>query len=221
MCRLIKNTRGYRIGKPGERRLKRTHSLFIDDLKVYQEIHKRLEVVNEMIVQARHDTGACYEVSKCAEIVFEKVKMIKGEGLPVLQERMKTIDSNDNETYKFLGVERSDEIKTKEVIERVKIQLIRRLKLLTKTELNDENVMTAINSKAVQVAAYIMNICRFTKAELSELDKIIKRELRDKSMLGRQTSGERLYLKLHKGGRGLKPLRDVCRETKLRIVWKV
>ena len=46
------------MGKCGERRLKRTHSLFIDDLKVYQENHKRLEVVNEMIVQASHDTGA-------------------------------------------------------------------------------------------------------------------------------------------------------------------
>ena len=80
MCRLIKNTREYRMGKPGE---KRTHSFFIDDLKVYQENHKRLEVVNEMIVQASHDTGACHGVSKCAEIVFERGKMIKGEGLPV------------------------------------------------------------------------------------------------------------------------------------------
>ena len=57
MHRLIKNTRGYRIGKPGERRLKRTHSLFIDHLKVYQENHKRLEVVNEMIVQASYNTA--------------------------------------------------------------------------------------------------------------------------------------------------------------------
>ena len=51
-----------------------------------------MEVVNEMIVQASHDTGTCYGVSKCAEIVFERGKMTKGEGLPVLQERMKTID---------------------------------------------------------------------------------------------------------------------------------
>ena len=70
-----------------------------------------MEVVNEMIVQASHDTGACYGVSKCAEIVFERGKMIKGEGLPVLQERMKTMDPDDNEMYKFLGVEPSDGIK--------------------------------------------------------------------------------------------------------------
>ena len=56
-------------------------------------------------------------------------------------------------------------------MERVKIELIRRMELLTKTELNDENLMTAINSKVIPVAAYTMNICRSTKAEL---DKIIK-----------------------------------------------
>ena len=62
-----------------------------------------------------------------------------------------------------------------------------------------------------------MNICRFTKAELSELDQIIKREQRDKSILGRQSSDEKLYLKRENGGRGLKSMRDVYRETKLRI----
>ena len=70
-------------------------------------------------------------------------------------------------------------------MKRVKIESIRRLELLTKPELNDENLMTAINSKVIPVPADTMNICRFTKAELSELDQIIKRELRDKSMLGR------------------------------------
>ena len=70
------------MGKPGERRLKRTHSLFIDDLKVYQENQKGLEVVNEIIVQASHDTGACYGVSiyKLCGIVFEREKMIKVKG---------------------------------------------------------------------------------------------------------------------------------------------
>ena len=102
-------------------------------------------------------------------------------------------------------------------MERVKIELIRKLELLTKTELNDENLMTAINSKVVPVAAYTMNICHFTQAELSELDQIIKRELKEKSMLGRQSSEEMLCLKREKRERGLKSLRHAYREMKLRI----
>ena len=54
----------------------KTHNLFVDDLKVYQENHQKLEVVNEIIVKASMDTGACYGVKKCAEIVFKKGKMV-------------------------------------------------------------------------------------------------------------------------------------------------
>ena len=74
------------MGEPGNRVVKRTHSLFVDDLKVYQESHKALDIVNEIIAQASHDTGACYGVSKYAEIIFKNGKMAKGESLQVLED---------------------------------------------------------------------------------------------------------------------------------------
>ena len=137
-----------------------------------------LQIVNETIVQANNDTGACYGVSKCAEIIFERGQRVKGEGLEVLHERMKTIDPDENMTYKFLGIEQADGIKTKEVFERIKTEAENRLELLIKTELNDRNLMKAINSKVIPVAAYPVNVCRFSKEELLELDRIIKRQLR-------------------------------------------
>ena len=36
---------------------------------------------------------------------------MKREGFQVLNKRMKTIDSDENEIYKFLGVEQADGIK--------------------------------------------------------------------------------------------------------------
>ena len=51
--------------------LSRRHNLFMDDLKQYQESHKVLNDVIEIIVQASRGTGSCYGVSKCAEIVFK------------------------------------------------------------------------------------------------------------------------------------------------------
>ena len=47
------------MGEPGKRDVSRTHSLFVDDLKVYQESHSLLKEINEVIVQASLDTGAC------------------------------------------------------------------------------------------------------------------------------------------------------------------
>ena len=195
VCILLQHSRGYRMGEPGNRVIKRTHSLFVDDLKVYQESHKALKIVNEIIVQGSHDTGACYGVSKCAEIIYQNGKMVRGEGLQVLEERMKMMNPDENEIYKFLGIEQADGIKMKAVYERVKEEVTKRVKMLTKTELNDANLIKAINVKVIPIATYTMNVCKFMVAELKELDQIIKKELRVKNMLGRQASDERLYLK--------------------------
>ena len=204
--------------EPGNRVVKRTHSLLVDDLKVYQKSHEALEIVNEIIVQASHDTGLCYGVSKCAEIIFKNGKMARGEGLQVLEERMKTMDPDENETYRFLGIEQADGIRTKTVFKRVKEELLNRMKIIINTELNNANLIKAINMKVIPVAAYALNICKFSIRELKELDQIIKKQLRGKNMLGRQASDERLYLKRKKGGSGLKSLRDVYKETRLHVV---
>ena len=86
--------------------------------------------------------------------------------------------------------------------------------MLTKTELNDKNLIKAINVKVIPVAAYPMNVCIFIKAELSELDLVVKRELRKWKILGRQSSDKRLYLKKNVSGSGLKSIRDVLVETR-------
>ena len=174
IAKLLDQSKGYRMGEPGKRDVSRKHSLFVDDLNVYQESHNLLKEINKVIVQASSDTGACYGVSKCAEIVFEHGKIVKGEGLQVLQERMKTLNPDKEEMCKFLGLEQADGIRTKQVYERVKEEMTKRLKLLMKSELNDENLIQAINSKVIPVAAYPMNVCKMTKGELNELDQIVK-----------------------------------------------
>ena len=73
------------MGPSGNRDVSRTHSLFVDDLNVYQESHEILSDVKKVIVQASHDNGVCYGVQKCAEIVLKCGKMVKGEGLEVLE----------------------------------------------------------------------------------------------------------------------------------------
>ena len=74
--------------------------------------------------------------------------------------------------------------------------------------------MHAINTKVIPTVAYAMNVIKFTKTELTELDMIVKRVLRDKKMHGMQCSDERLYLPKDLGGRGLKSFRTVYEENK-------
>ena len=173
--------------------------------------------MNEIIVQASHDTGACYGVTKCAEIVFELGKMVRGEGLQVLEKRMESMDPDENEINKFLGTEQADGIKTKRVYEQVKHEVTKRVRMLINTELNDIDLVRAINVKVIPVEAYPMNVCKFSNRELKELDQVIKRKMRSSNILGKQGSDERLYLKREDGGRGIKSMRDVYQETRLRV----
>ena len=145
--------------------------------------------------------------------------MVKGEGLEFLEEGIKVTDSDKNEIFKFLGKEQADGFKTKKVFERVKGKVNKRVKMLTNTELNDVNLVRAINTKVIPVAAYSMNVCKFTDGELKELDQVIKREVRLKNMLGKQSSNERLYLIREDDGRGIKSLRDIYKETRPRVTF--
>ena len=87
------------IGPSGNRNLKRTHSLFIDDLKLYQQNHWKLKIVNKTIVKTRQDTGESYEVKKCAEISFNREQTPKLDCLNLLVERMKVLDPEQIKNY--------------------------------------------------------------------------------------------------------------------------
>ena len=50
--------------------------------------------------------------------------------------------------------------------------------MFTKTELNEKNLIKAINIKVIPVAAYPVNVCKFTKGELNELVLVVKREIK-------------------------------------------
>ena len=126
---------------------------------MYQENHQKLEIANETIVKASMDTEVCYEVKKCTEIVFRKGKMVKGEGLPVLEEKMKALNPEKNDVCKFLGCEESDDIDVKKVLEKVKKEIKKRTEHLVKLHLNDKNLMKAINCRVIPVTGYIMNVC--------------------------------------------------------------
>ena len=73
---------------------------------------------------------------------------------------MTTMAPDENDIYKFLGIEQADGIQTKMVFERVKEEVSKRMKMIAKTKVNDTNLIKAINTKVTLVAAYAMNICK-------------------------------------------------------------
>ena len=74
---------------------------------------------------------------------------------------------------------------------RIKEKISLRMNIIARIELNDQSLVKAINTKVIPVAAYSMNVCKFTQSELTELDQVIKRDLRKNNMLGQEASDER------------------------------
>ena len=88
------------------------------------------------------------------------------------------MDPDKNEIYKFLVVEHADEMKTEVVFKCVKSEVEKRVKMLGNTKFNDTNLISTINVNIIPVAAYSINVCKFSKGELNEFDKIVKKELK-------------------------------------------
>ena len=84
------------------------------------------------------------------------------------------------------------------------ITIRKRIDHLTSLNLNDKNLMKAINFRVIPVVGYAMSVCNLGKDELDEMDKIVKSVLRREGFHGRQSSDERLHSKRKEGGRGLK-----------------
>ena len=127
------------------------------------------------------------------------------------------MDPDQKKISKFLGVEQADGIKSKKVYNRVKEEVNKRLQMLIKTEWNDKSLLNAISSNMIPVAAYPINVSKFTEAETNELNLVVKTELSEFNMLEKQSSDKRLYLKKDVGKRGLKLLWDHIVETILRV----
>ena len=114
--------------------------------------------------------------------------------------------------------EQADKVNAKRVMERVKKEIRKRLDHLTELNLNNQNLIKAINCRVRPVAGYVMNVCNLGKGDLDELDKIVKSVFHER-FHERQSSDEieRLYSKRKEGGGGLKSFKEVYDETKTRV----
>ena len=73
--------------------------------------------------------------------------MVRRERLPVLDKWMNTMDPDENEMYKFLGIEPADRIKNIVVFERVKSKVEKSVKMLVNTQFNDRNLFLLLTSR--------------------------------------------------------------------------
>ena len=99
---------GYQLGPRNNRGPRVTHFYFIDDLKVVESNEKDLQETSRIVTGMSQDTAMTFGVSKCAEVVYKRGKIIKGEGLQINNNKAECLDPESSEYYKFLGIEEGD-----------------------------------------------------------------------------------------------------------------
>ena len=149
------------------------------------------------------DTGMTFGVSKCGEVVYKRGKMTKGEGLQVDNNKAECLDPEDNEYYKFLGIEEGDGQLDEKAKERVIEECFKRVESLRRAELYERNMIKALNTMCMSAVTYVMNIVHFSHPELEHLDVRMRKTLKEMNWMDDKSSEERLYMTVESGGRGL------------------
>ena len=94
-----------------------------------------------------------FGISKCAMIEMKRGKMVKNDGIALLNDkRIRSLEAD--EAYKYLGVLQSDEEKSKEMKRIVRKEYFRRLRVILRSNHNSGNTIQAITARVVSIIRY-------------------------------------------------------------------
>ena len=148
------------------------HLLFMDDLKLYGKNENQVDSLIQSVRIVSGDMQMKFGISKCATLIMKRGKVIQSEGIHLPGDKnIRSLKSEDNEGYKYLGVLEADDIKHGEMKEKIQKEYFRRLKTILKSKLNGGNTIKAINTRAVSIVRYGAGIIDWTKAELQHMDR--------------------------------------------------
>ena len=101
--------------------------------------------------------------------------------------------------------------------EKFRIEFFRRMKKILKFKLNADNIIKAINSRAVSVTKYGAGIIEWAKEGLKEMDRNTRKLLPIYKCFHQRDDVDWLYWKRIKGGRGLLSVEDLVEIEKCRL----
>ena len=178
------------------------HLFYMDDLKTYTKTNDEQTGLLTIVKGYSDDIGMEFGLDKCAKATFKKGKLTRAENIE-LDVTTTIQDLDQEETYKYLGVNEGNGIQHAMMKEKIRKEYYRRIRLVLKSELNATNKIDAINTLAVPVVTYSYNIINWKMEELKCLDRKTRKLLTMNKMHHPKADVDRLYLPRTTGGRGL------------------
>jgi len=188
---------GYKVGET-----RYSHLLYMDDIKVYASNDMQQTGLLKTIKSFSDDIHMEFGIDKCAKATFKNGKLTRTSDIQ-LDSLTKIKELEHDGTYKYLGIHEGDGINHKEMKDKVRKEYYRRVRLVTRSELNSTNKFQAINALAVPVIAYSYNILNWQIKELEKIDTKTRKLLTQERMHHPISDVDRIYLSRAQGGRGL------------------
>ena len=153
----------------------------MDSLKPYAKHDSEPDGLLRIVKKFSDDIGMDFGLSKCAKTTFKRGKLEKSDHVRT-DEETTFKDLEQEKVYKYLGVDESSGIQHAIMKQKLKKELVRRTRLILKTELNSKNRIIAINMLAIPVITYSFNIIDCNLSEVKRLDIKIRKVMTTHSM---------------------------------------
>ena len=219
LSKLLNNNRGgYNLsqGRQQDPSRRVNHLLFMDDLKLYASSDTQLQQLLQVVHTFSNDIGMKFGLDKCAKCCLRAGKKSHAENIQ-LDEDNNIRDLEEQEPYKYLGIEENDTIQHAKMREKIGREYVRRVRKICKTQLTNKNKITAINQLAMPVISYSFGIIDWPQLNINRLDVKTRKMLTLHRVIYRNQCLPRLYLPRGEGGLGLSEINHQHRATVVSI----
>ncbi|KAF2892636.1 hypothetical protein ILUMI_13535 [Ignelater luminosus] len=142
----------------------------MDDLKIFGKNEQELKKEMKVIQTYSTDIGMEIGLKKCVKVTFKREERVKSEGIE-MEDSDLIKELGENETYKYLDINKTRGIDETQVKDRLRREYIRRLRKVLKSELNSRNKMLVIGEIAVPVLQYSFGVVNWKIKKLENIDR--------------------------------------------------
>ena len=179
-------------------REKINHLIYMDDLKLYGKNDYELHGLSKTVKPFTDDIGMTFDLEKYAKATFIREKR-KYTSSMVLDTDTKVKELDQEETYKYLGIEEGDGNQHGKMKEKIRKEYYRRVRGVLQSELNAKNKLEAINTLAILAVTYRFNVVIWNLEEIKKIDKKIRKLMTLNRIHQPKTDVSRIYIPRKEG----------------------
>ena len=182
--------------------------LFMVDLMLHNQSERGSDSVVQIVCVFSEDVGINFGGEKFAMLVMMKGKIVNSVVLEFPDGKVIKL-IQEGESYKYLRILEADRFLKEEMMLNVPKEYMRMLRKVLKSNLNDENLVSGVNTWAVSLLRYSVAVVSWRKSKMQPIDRGTRKLFTIHGALDPKSDVDRLYIPRKKGGRGLISIEDI------------